>query len=66
MRHGTSVVTTPVRKLSTEGMTNLARIPYGGQFPLESLPGGNYELQITITDRLAKTSATQRLPFQIN
>ena len=66
LRNGSSVVSTPVRKLSTEGMTDLARIPYGGQFPLESLPGGNYELQITITDRLAKTSVSQRLPFQIN
>ena len=65
-RNGTSVVSTPVRKLSTNGISDLARIPYGGQFPLDSLPGGRYELQITITDRLAKTSASQRLPFQIN
>jgi len=65
-RNGTTVVATPARKLSTAGMTDLTRIPYGGQFALESLPGGRYELQITINDRLAKTSASQRLPFQIN
>ena len=65
-RNGASVVSTPVRKLSMAGMTDLARIPYGGQFPLESLPGGRYELQITIKDQLAKTSASQRLTFQID
>lgn len=65
-RNGAPVISTGARKLSTKGMTDLARIPYGGQFPLENLPDGNYELQITITDRLAKTTAFQRLPFQIN
>ena len=64
-RNGATVVSTGARKLSTQGMTDLARIPYAGQFPLESLPAGNYEIQVTITDRLGKNSATQRLPFQV-
>ena len=64
-RNGASVVNTGERKLSTQGMTDLARIPYAGQFPLESLQAGRYEIQITISDRLAKTSASQRLPFQV-
>ena len=65
-RVGQSVISTPVRKLSTEGMADLQRIPYGGQFPLETLPTGRYELCVTITDLLAKTSASQRVPFQID
>jgi hypothetical protein len=48
-----------------EGMTDLARIPYGGQFPLEALQAGRYELKITITDRLSKATASQRLQFQV-
>ncbi len=65
-RNGASVISTPVRTLSMEGMTDLAHIPYAGQFPLESLPTGLYEIQITIADRVAKTSASQRMKFQID
>jgi len=49
-----------------EGMTDLARIPYGGQFPLEALQAGRYELKITIVDRLANASASRRLQFQVD
>jgi hypothetical protein len=64
-RNGATVVNTTPRKLSMDNMTDLARIPYAGQFPLESLPAGRYEIQITINDRLAKTTTSQRIPFQI-
>jgi len=65
-RNGTPIVSTPVRILSMEGMTDLARIPYGGQFPLEALQAGRYELKITIVDRLANASASRRLQFQVD
>lgn len=64
-RNGATVVSTPVRKLAMDGMPDLARIPYAGQFPLEALPNGRYEIQITIADRIAKSSAAQRVAFQI-
>jgi VWFA-related protein len=64
-RRGQTIVSTPVRKLSTEGMSDLGRIPYGGQFPLATLPIGRYDLQVTIADRLANSTASQRLSFQI-
>jgi hypothetical protein len=60
-----AVVTTPQRKLNTEGMNDLARIPYGGEFPLASFTPGRYVLQVTITDRAANTSATQRTFFEV-
>ncbi|HEY6804960.1 MAG TPA: VWA domain-containing protein [Pyrinomonadaceae bacterium] len=66
LRNGAAVVSTPVRKLNMDGMADLGRIPYGGQFPLEALQAGRYELRITITDRLAKSSASQRLQFQVD
>ena len=65
-RNGKSIVSTPARTLTTTGMPDLQRIPYGGQFLLESLPNGRYELQVTIVDQLAKTSVLQRVPFLID
>lgn len=64
-RDAQSIVTTPPRKLSTVGMTDLARIPYGGDFALSGLPAGRYILQITITDRIANISASQRTSFTV-
>jgi hypothetical protein len=64
-RDGQSIVNTPARKLSTAGMADLARIPYGGDFALSGLPAGRYILQITITDRIGTTSASQRTGFDV-
>jgi VWFA-related protein len=64
-RDGKAIVTTPQRKLKTEGMTDMARIPYGGDFALSSLPPGRYILQVTITDRVSNASATERLSFDV-
>jgi VWFA-related protein len=63
--NGQAIVKTPVRKLNTAGMTDLQRIPYGGDFSLASLPPGRYELNVTITDQLAKASATQQVSFLV-
>jgi VWFA-related protein len=65
-RHGQAIIGTPLRKLSVEGMTDLGRMPYAGQFPLETLSKGRYELQITISDKLANARATQRVSFRID
>lgn len=63
--NGQAVVKTAERKLNTTGMDDLQRIPYGGQFSLATLPPGRYELNITITDQIAKASTSQRLSFQV-
>ncbi|HEX8492416.1 MAG TPA: VWA domain-containing protein [Pyrinomonadaceae bacterium] len=65
LRGAEAVVTTPQRKLQTAGMEDLARIPYGGEFPLSALQPGRYILQVTITDKVANTSATQRSFFDV-
>lgn len=59
------VITVPLRKLPTDGITDLARISYEDDFPLDKLPPGRYALQVTAIDRTAKTSASQRLNFEI-
>ena len=62
-RKGKAIISTAPRKLSTQGIDDLARIPYGGgQF--RNIAVGRYDLQITITDNIANASASQRLSFQ--
>lgn len=62
---GQSVVTTQPRKLALDASTDMARIPYGGDFQLDSLPPGQYVIQVTITDQLTNTKAVQRAKFSV-
>jgi hypothetical protein len=59
------VLRTQMLKISTDGLTDLARLPYSAAIPLTSMPAGRYTLQITVTDRVAKRSATQSVNFEI-
>ena len=58
------VVTTPLRKLQTESQ-DLARLAYAAEIPLKSMSAGQYVLQVTAIDRIAKTSASQRVRFEV-
>jgi VWFA-related protein len=60
------IITTPLRKLSIEGLADLARIPYAAEVSLQGLPVGRYVLQVTVVDRVAKKSASQQNRFEIN
>jgi hypothetical protein len=64
-RNGKAVITSPARKVVTDGTTDLARIVYGADFTLQNLPPGRYLLQVTVSDRIAKTVATQQAAFFI-
>jgi VWFA-related protein len=64
-RDGQAIVTSPVRKLAPAPGTDLARIPYSADIALQSLPAGRYVLQVTVSDRLAQTTATQQITFDI-
>lgn len=59
------LLTTVLRKVSTEGLTDLTRIPYSAEIPLKNMAAGRYLLQITTTDRIAKTSTTQSVNFEV-
>jgi VWFA-related protein len=65
VRDGQPVVTTPLRKISTEGIKDLVRIPYAAEVSLIGLPAGQYLLQISVVDRVAKKSASQQTRFEI-
>jgi VWFA-related protein len=65
LRDGQTLVATPQRKLSTDGMSDLARIPYGGDVALKSLSAGRYELRVIITDLLATAATTLSTDFHV-
>lgn len=64
-RDGKAIVTSPLRKVTPEAGGDAARIPYGADIALQTLPVGRYLLQVTMFDRAAKTSAMQQISFEI-
>jgi hypothetical protein len=65
VRDAQPVVTTALRKISVDGLPDLARIPYAAEVSLSGLPVGRYLLQVTVVDRVAKKSASQQNRFEI-
>lgn len=65
VRDGQPVVTSPLRKVSLEGLEDMKRVPYAAEVSLEGLRAGRYVMQISAVDRVAKTSATQQVHFDI-
>ncbi|HEY9401856.1 MAG TPA: hypothetical protein VIQ24_04145, partial [Pyrinomonadaceae bacterium] len=63
-RNDQPVVTDELRKVSPEGQ-DFSRIAYGAEISLASLSVGRYALQVTVIDRGAKTSASQRVNFTV-
>jgi VWFA-related protein len=59
------VITTPLRKVDTEGFTEFSRLPYAAEVSMNGIPAGHYELHVTAIDRVAKVSATQTVKFII-
>ncbi|MEK6283269.1 MAG: VWA domain-containing protein [Acidobacteriota bacterium] len=64
-RGGQAIVTSPLRKVVVEAGADATRIPYGADIALQTLPAGRYLLQVTVADRVAKTSASQQVSFEI-
>ena len=65
VRDGQPVVTTPLKKVTVEQSDDMKRIPYAAEVALGGLPSGRYVLQVSVVDRIAKTSATQQTRFLI-
>jgi VWFA-related protein len=64
-RGAQTIVSSPFRKVAVDATTDVARIPYGADIALQTLPPGRYLLQVTVSDRAAKTTATQQISFEI-
>lgn len=65
LRDGQPVMTKPYSTVNTEGVSDLARIPYAAEIPLDGLPTGQYALQVTAIDRATGRSASQRVDFTV-
>ena len=65
VRGGQPVVTTALKRVSIEDIPDLNRIPYAAEISLGGLPAGQYLLQVTVVDRVAKRSASQQTRFEI-
>jgi hypothetical protein len=59
LRGGQVLKTMPMQRVSLETQ-DLARLPFGGEIPLDSMPTGQYVIEIIATDQIAKTSASQK------
>ena len=65
-RDNEPVITDPLHKISVEGIADLSRVPYAAELTLDGLRPGRYVLQVTVIDRLARKSASQRFTFEID
>jgi VWFA-related protein len=65
VRDGQPVITTALRRIVTEGLSDLATIPYAAELSLNGLPAGRYVLHVTVVDRVTKQSASQQTRFGI-
>jgi VWFA-related protein len=65
-REGRAVVASPPIRIAPPAQTDMARIPFTGVISLGQLPPGRYELELEVSDNSAKTSASQRIAFDIN
>jgi hypothetical protein len=60
IRDDQPVITTALRKVGTDGVLDLARLPYAAEIPLSELLPGRYLLQVTLIDRVSKQSTTRQ------
>ncbi len=59
------VITTALRKVNIEGLTDTVRIPYAAEVPLSELLPGRYLLQVSLIDRVSKQSTTRQTHFDV-
>lgn len=65
IRDDQPVLTTALRKVNVDGVTDLARLPYAAEIPLGELLPGRYLLSVTLIDRVAKQSTSRQTYFDV-
>jgi hypothetical protein len=65
-RDNEPVITTPLHKIQVDGTSDLRRLPYAAELTLDGLQPGRYLLLVTVIDRVAKASASQKFGFQVD
>ncbi|HEV8429836.1 MAG TPA: VWA domain-containing protein [Pyrinomonadaceae bacterium] len=65
IRDDQPVVTTALRKVGTDGVIDITRLPYAAEIPLSELLPGRYLLQVTVIDRISKQSTSRQTHFDV-
>ena len=65
LRRGQVVQTGPLHKVEL-GSQDLTRIPCGGEISLDSIPAGDYVLEVMVTDAVNQTSTSQKTRITID
>ena len=65
IRDDQPVVTTALRKINTDGVTDVTRLPYAAEIPLGGLLTGRYLLTVTLIDRVSKQSTSRQTHFDV-
>ena len=65
LRDRQPVITTPLEEVATTSLQAPDQLPSGADLPLERLMPGRYLLLVTVIDRVAKTSASQEMRFEV-
>ena len=65
IRDDQPVLTTALRKITTEGVADLTRLPYAAEIPMSDMLPGRYLLQVSVIDRVAKQSTTRQTHFDV-
>jgi hypothetical protein len=66
IRDDQPVITTALRKVSTDGVLDMTRLPYAAEIALSELLPGRYLLQVTVIDRISKQSTSRQTHFEVN
>lgn len=64
-QYGRTILFIPSLNVPHEEGSDLQRIPFGGTFPLPSLPSGRYFLEVTIKNPHTQASARQHIDFEV-
>jgi VWFA-related protein len=65
-RDNEPIITMPLHKISIDALSDVRRLPYAAEVDLTGLQPGRYLLLVTVIDRLAKASASQKFGFQVD
>jgi VWFA-related protein len=65
-RDNEPIITMPLHAIHIDALSDLRRLPYAAEVNLDGLQPGRYVLLVTVIDRVAKASASQRFGFKID
>jgi VWFA-related protein len=65
IRDDQPVLTTALRKVNTEGASDMSRLPYAAEIPLNGMLPGRYLLIVTLIDRVSKQSISRQTHFDV-